>query len=130
MEQKNLTGLPSSLPPSGSDGTTGRDDVERLNQLINSLKECSWGELPPAVQQSLHGREGLRRLAGVITILLIDYGGARRRSRHSRTGIAPPTRIHGDAYRWSQEAGHRCMADLGKGVAGRSRRSGGRVSLR
>jgi hypothetical protein len=76
MEQKNLTGLPPSLSPSGSDGTTGRDDVERLKQLINSLEECSWGELPPAVQQSLHGLEGLRRLAGAITILLIDYGGA------------------------------------------------------
>jgi hypothetical protein len=76
MEQKNLTGLPPSLSPSGFDGSAGSDDVERLKQLINSLEECSWGELPHAVQQSLHGLEGLRRLVGAITILLIDYGGA------------------------------------------------------
>jgi hypothetical protein len=74
MEQENLVGSPPSPPQ--LDGVAAIDPINTLTQILGALEECSWGELPGHIQQSLKGLEGLKRLAGAVTILLTDYGGA------------------------------------------------------
>ena len=50
-------------------------EIERLEDLVRILDPCCSRGIPPHVRRSLHGLDGLRRIAAAMTIVLTDYGG-------------------------------------------------------
>jgi hypothetical protein len=89
MEQKNLLRSDSSPSPF-HDGIVDSLEVERLKKLINCVEDCPWGALSRSVQESLHGLDGLNRLASAITIVLIDQGGTTPDDTSARIMQAAP----------------------------------------
>src|SRR5215472_2906267 len=60
MEQKNSHRSDVSLAASVHKDAVVPDEVDKLKRIINCVEECSSGELPRSVQQSLSGLDDLK----------------------------------------------------------------------